>query len=291
VSSSSGPLIRLACALLLLAVSRTVSAGDPALVLGDGLVESGDCDAAITEYKRFLCFHSEDDSASEVYLRIGRAYFALDDSRNAIDSLQRSVEAAVDDATRDERRISAGVLLLAMGDYSAAESGLLRVRTFSSDQQLQRKAVFFLAVCYVYRFEWDDARKELDCYFGGKSSPTIDRLRSLLSTAGRPRCKSERVARTLSTVIPGAGQAYAGDYRGALNALCVNAVFGIPFARSLLDRRLFEASTVFPFFDRYYEGNRANGAKAAREHNDRLSRRHAKLVLDALLKAAAEAPQ
>lgn len=87
-------------------------------------------------------------------------------------------------------------------------------------------------------------------------------------------------------VRPGAGQAYSGDYGEGLKALRINAVFGIPFGRSVLDGRLLDGLSVFSYLQRFYSGNRANSVKAAETHNDRLNRRHAERVLEALAKAA-----
>lgn len=250
------------------------------LAQADDLASAGEYEDAITEYKRFAFFHQSDDRISLVQMKIGKVYWELGDQDRAFDQFLKAVDSASSDQARDEMRINLAVLYLASADYSSAEATLLRVKTFSTDETSQRRAIFLLAITYLYRSRWDEAQDELHTYFKGRSGAELDRLNDLLSPARRPHNKSRRLARQLSTVIPGAGQIYAGNLGDGINALCVNLFFGLPLKRTLADRRVLDVTIELPQFLRYYNGNRNNAEALVDKYNDRRNRSYAARVIE-----------
>jgi len=122
----------------------------------------------------------------------------------------------------------------------------------------------------------------LSAFFDGHDATELERLNTLLARVSRPHGKSRRLARWLSTLVPGSGQIYAGNFGDGLNALCVNLLFGLPLSGSLRDSRYFEVTAELPQFLRYYEGNRDNAGKQVDRYNDRLNRRYAEKVIELL---------
>ena len=122
----------------------------------------------------------------------------------------------------------------------------------------------------------------MSAFLDGRDAAEIERLNKMLAPACRPHGKSRRLARWLSTFVPGSGQIYAGDIGDGLNALCVNLLFGLPLSGSLRDGRYFEVTAELPQFLRYYEGNRDNAGKQVDRYNDRLNRRYAEEIIELL---------
>lgn len=270
------------CALgICLVLPLSVRAEDPALKLAAGLLEIGNYDEAITEYKRFICFNSGDERVSDAYSQIGIAYRNQAQWERALDAFRKSFGTAPNDTLRDERRVHIGMVLIAGQDYGAAEFELLRVFMFSQDPSVRRKAAFFLGVCHVYTFKWEEARKAFAQYFDSYHMLQHEQVDSLLAPAHYPKHKSPDLAKWLSTFVPGSGQIYAGNFSSGLNALGINLGMGYLLARSLLEQRYQDAFIAYlSLFWRYYSGNRYNAERMARECNEQWNRRYSRQVLD-----------
>ena len=143
--------------------------------------------------------------------------------------------------------------------------------------RLYRRALFLQAVAYLYQFRWEDARESLQNYI------TDEKLEVLFEAATDIPLKSTQVARVLSTILPGAGQVYAGDWRGGLNALLLNGVLGALAVDLVLDGYYVDAGLwgVFIFW-RYYRGNTFRAGQAAERFNLQGSRRAADAILQRL---------
>ena len=119
-----------------------------------------------------------------------------------------------------EYQLELAVTLIAARDYDLARLELVKVTMRTLPTQLYRRALFLQAVAYLYQFRWEDARESLRNY------TTDERLDILFEAATDIPLKSAKVAKVLSTILPGAGQVYTGDWRGGLNALLLNVVLG-----------------------------------------------------------------
>jgi len=256
-------------------------AGDTALDLADSLLKIGNNNEAITEYKRFICFNPEDHRISDAYYKIGLAYRRQKKWDDALSALRKSLAMATDDSLRDERRISIGIIFLVSQRYSAAEFDLLRVSSFSKNPYLQQKALFFLGICHLYTFHWAQAQKAFHQCFS--PSEKISQIDSLLTEARHLKYKSPFLAKWLSTILPGMGQIYVGDWRNGLNALAINGLTSYLLLDALVERRFQDALlSHLSLFERYYRGNRQRAEKMARDHNEHLNRLWADRIIENL---------
>lgn len=247
------------------------------LPLGEHLFAQGNYDAAITEYKRFLYFHPSDERIGEVYYNIGLAYRAQGLWTEAATSLRTATHLATDVEAKSEYQLELAVTLLAAQDYDLARLELVKVTMRPLPTQLYRRALFLQAVAYLYQFRWEDARESLRNYI------TDERLDILFEAATDIPLKSEKVAEVLSTILPGAGQVYAGDWRGGLNALLLNGVLGVLAVDLVLDGYYIDAGLwgVFIFW-RYYRGNTFRAGQAAERFNQEESHKAADAILQRL---------
>ncbi len=270
---------------LLFFAAFTVSASDPALDLGDRLFALGHYDAAITEYKRFLFFSATPPQAGEVQFKIGLAYRAQEWWVEAVEAMIAAIQLTTETELQAERRVELAVTLIASGTYDLALLELIKVDMQSQSAQLRQRARFLRGIAYLYQFKWEQARSVFHAYFdeipsAAGAAAEIDTL--FLDAHNRPQ-KSEKVARLLSTFLPGLGQTYAGDWKNGLNALLLNGVLGYVTLDAAIERDYDDALLSFFFlFHRYYSGNRYRAAEAAQTFNDRENRQHVEKILQAL---------
>jgi tetratricopeptide (TPR) repeat protein len=78
-------------------------------------------------------------------------------------------------------------------------------------------------------------------------------------------------AKFLSIIFPGAGQAYAGDMRGALNSFLLNAGLGTLAVYTAVNYTFLEgASSIMPWLIRYYMGGFGHAqATAIKKQNEK----------------------
>ena len=247
------------------------------LSLGRHLSAQENHDAAITEYKRFLYFHPDDARVGEVYYNIGLAYRAQGLWTEAVTALRTATHLATDAEAKSEYQLELAVTLIAAQDYDLARLEVVKVTMRPLPTQLYRRALFLQAVAYLYQFRWEDARESLRNY------TTDERLEVLFEAATDIPLKSIKIARVLSTIFPGAGQVYAGDWRGGLNALLLNGVLGVFAVDLVLDGYYVDAGLwgVFIFW-RYYRGNTFRAGQAAERFNQEESHKAADAILQRL---------
>ena len=262
---------------LLFFFSFTVMTEAHPLSVGKHLFAQGNYDAAITEYKRFLFFHPDDECIAEAYHNIGLAYRGQGLWTEAITAFRIAIHHATDDESKSEYQLTLAVTLIATQDYDLAQLELIKVTLRSPSASLYRRALFLRAVAYIYQFRWDEARKVL------KNWGTDERLDLLFDEALNVPQKSVKVARILSTILPGAGQVYAGNWRGGINALLLNSTLGFLTLDAVLDRYYTDALLWGGLvFWRYYRGNTFRAGEAAAQFNQQRTQQAAEAILQRL---------
>ena len=255
----------------------TATAEELPLSLGRHLASQGSYDAAITEYKRFLFFHSDDARIGEVYYNIGLAYRAQELWTEAITALRAATYLAANSEAKSEYQLELAVTLIASQNYDLAQLELIKVTMRTPSALLYRRALFLQAVVYIYQFRWEEAQESLRNY------TTDERLDTLFNAAKDMPRKSVNVARRLSTIFPGAGQIYVGDWRGGLNAFVLNGALGFLTVDTLLDGHYVDAALwVGLIVLRYYRGNTFRAEQVAEQFNLQKSRRAAEAILQRL---------
>lgn len=259
-----------------------------ALDLAERFFDSGNYEEAITEYKRFIFYNPQSESISYAYYKIGLAYRNEKKWNESINALHLSIQTATSESIKNEREIALAVVLIASGNYSDAEFQLLKVESFSPFLLLRRKAAFFRGIASLYAHKWKDARTAFQKYFKEDSlfeSSVLSRsLDSLLLLAQYLKYKSPRLAKILSTILPGSGQIYAGDILNGLNSLVINSLTGYLLVSSLIKGDFTGAILIYvPLFQRYYLGNRFRAEKIAENYNKKLNEKIINNILRTIL--------
>jgi tetratricopeptide (TPR) repeat protein len=272
--SSFGDPAALTLALSLFASPTTqLAAPDRVLALADTLRERGLADDAITEYRRYIFFNSERSGAQTAgaYAHMARVYRDTGNRDRELEALEQAIQAEEDDDAREERRVDLAAAHLALGRYDAADFILIKVETFTASDRVKSRAAFLRGVSSLYQGKWDDARAAFARYGAAgdaEARATGERIERMLSSRALPSAKSPALARALSIVVPGSGEMYAGQWRGGVNALLINAATGTLLIRDLAAGQLREALFDFNLlFRRFYAGNRQRAARAVAQFN------------------------
>lgn len=263
---------------------------DRALDLGEKYFNSGNYYDAINEFKRYIFFNTKNEDAdlSYAYFKMGTAYRNKQEWKLALDALQKSVQTAKSDISRDERRISLAVTQISCKNYSAAKFGLIKLEMYSKYEDLRKKAYFFHGICALYEFSWDEAgtafEEHFNIYPDEKLVSKRTKVNAVLEDALKAKYKSPSLAKCLSTFFPGTGQVYCGDWNNGLNALAINISTGYFLINDLLKRRYQDVifNSLF-LFRRFYEGNRYLAKKAAIRYNQHLNKQFAEKILKILM--------
>ena len=259
----------------------TLTAEELSLSLGRHLFAQSNYDAAITEYKRFLFFHPDDARVAEVYHNIGLAYRAQGLWTEAVTALRTATHYTADSESRSEYQLALAVTLIASQNYDLAQLELIKVTLRTPSVQRYRRALFLRGVAYVYQFRWNEARAVL------KNWRTDEKLDLLFDKAINAPQKSVKVAGVLSTILPGAGQVYASNWRGGLNALLLNSALGFLTVDAALDRHYTNALLWGGLaFWRYYRGNVFRAGETAEQFNKQQTQQAAEAILQRLQEMA-----
>jgi len=268
---------------LIMVFSTEPVLSDEALKVADGLLEQGHYDQAITEYKRFVFFNPENERASYAFYKIGLAYRAGRNWQGSIDAFKASVRTAGDAEMANEQRLVLATTLIASGNYSLARLELLRIIEFSGEASLRAKARYFDGIAALYMFDWDAVERAFGDFYSesseGRMANRVGQISPVLLEA-RQSYKSAGLAGFLSTLLPGLGQIYAGDWRDGLNALAINAVGIGLLANAVYHKDYTNAALVSSISMRYYMGNRYRAQVDVRKHNESMDRQNAMEILN-----------
>jgi TM2 domain-containing membrane protein YozV len=254
------------------------------LELAEKLFSDENFEEAIIEYKRFIFFNPESESISYAYYKIGIAYRNMEKWSDAIESLKLSIQFAKSDSFQDEVKLALSIVLLAMGNYSLAELKLLELENFTLYSNIRKKAIFFRGIACLYSYKWKIAKEAFNLYFSDDTSSLKYIIDSILSQAEKTKYKSPKLAKMLSTILPGLGQIYVGNIRHGINAFIINLLTGYLLVINLLDKNYFGVwATYTSLFRRYYQGNKFHAERLAREYNEQINRKVLNSILNKLL--------
>ena len=272
-----------ATAILFAADSPAPDAGGPDPVLGfaHSLYQEGDYYRAITEAKRYLYLRGR-EGAPEATLLIGECYLAGQQWTAAAATLEPLVAAAPPGEVGADASFALADARIGAGDYDLAA---LEYRRFGDDfPDDPRAALSWLRVAWARMFAADViatyepkkgrvafAAAARDLELVPADSPEKARAVKLAAAARRLATLSLRspaLAGTLSAIIPGTGQMYAGRWKDGIIAQFVNGIFiaGIVESYELGNK---VASGILVLFEMgWYSGNIYSAINSAHRAND-----------------------
>jgi tetratricopeptide (TPR) repeat protein len=160
---------------------------------------------------------------------------------------------APSDSLKNEALVQKSAAFLLQGRFPEARREILSIETKGSSFWAERKTLYTAACLYGER---DFSASEKTMMTLAENDPNKRKaLKKAYRKAKKINKKKPKTAKTLSMVIPGAGQLYAGDYRNALNSFGLNAVMGYWFYYTAISLSLSDAVlSTGPWLFRYYAG-------------------------------------
>ena len=254
---------------------------EPAIDLGDYLFNLKSFNQAVTEYKRFLFFHPDGPKSSEVIYQIGLAYRSDQLWGQAIQSMNSAFQRTNDSEFRSKIQLDLAVTYLASNQPDLALPKLINVLSQPRSSQLYRRTLFLKGITEIYLFNWEGARSTFKTYFGDTSR--FDQVDRIISQALKSPKKSVSFTKILSTILPGSGQIYAGNWTDGFNALVLNGLLGYTSFSAAKSGNYRDVSFLtFFLWMRYYLGNRDNAGKIAYQINRNQDLAFSKLILEKL---------
>ncbi|MCD6525389.1 MAG: tetratricopeptide repeat protein [Desulfuromonas sp.] len=232
------------------------------LGFADALYAEGDYYRAVTEYKRFLHENPTANQLPRVKLNIARCYLYAERWEQAEQSLELLKTSFPTTTEQDYASLLYAEIPYRQGNYSLTSQrahGLnLSPQLLSHQQNLRLWAL-------AQQGRYNEASNLI------KQQPELSPLTPReITTLQQLPLKSPRLAGTLSAVLPGAGQLYAGRYREAGMSLALNAAF-LCGGLQAIDTGNEILGGILLFFEAgWYGGNIYNAMNSTHKYNRHL---------------------
>ena len=218
--------------------------------LAESLFAFEQYEAALKHYHR-VAFFAGDSMQATVFPRIAECYFQTNDFRNSILYYELASNTTVNDSLRNEYLFARVLSYYILEEYDYALQQLYAFRE-SNNPHLIDRFHFYHAVISMKRADPDMALDHFILLVD--DNDVADELRALFKKA-RLHHPKPRLAKMLSIIVPGLGQAYSGDFQNAANSFMLNGLlagltYSIAVKYSLLDAGL----STFSWLHRYYMG-------------------------------------
>lgn len=216
-------------------------------------------DVAVSAYMRSAYF-SDSTLQAITNLKIGNCYFAMNDFRNALRFYDLSSRYTLPDSIFDELCFKRATCCLLMNDFENTLVQMASVRD-NNNPEIIEKREFYLGIANFGLKDFAKSEKYfVSCIHNNDSVIAI--IHGLFSENNKLEKINPRVAKMLSTFIPGAGQMYAGDIKNSVNSFLLNAALLGLLGYTAYKYTVFDSFiAVFPWFWRYYEGGRIKAAQ------------------------------
>jgi tetratricopeptide (TPR) repeat protein len=236
------------------------------LGLGDAFMADGEYYRAVTEYLRYLYLFPDAERAPYALLQIGLAHFRGGDYPRAIDYFAR-VRATYAPDYFAAAAYHEGLCYERLNQPAKARDAFERAVVFDTAAAKAREALIGKALGLVRQGDLAGGRTELErfraLYPEEPRTGNITRAETLIDAQAAIPRKSPLLAGTLSAIVPGSGQAYAGNYRDGLAALLVNGLFIAGTAVAIDQENYATAAVVGGIGLPFYLGNIYGAANAA----------------------------
>ena len=215
----------------------------------------------VTELKRLLFFDQNSEYIYEANLLIGKSYKQGAKFSDAIRHLTLAEINAENIDELYETRIE--IIRINILRRTTREAFKLLDSLGSDERFIDKKdeIKYWRGWAYMFADDWEEAAQtfaEID---------TNHVLKTLAEEVGDD-LYSVSFAKTISYIIPGAGQIYTGEYISGLLSLGWNVLWGYLTIEAFIAERIFDGIVIANFlWLRFYRGNLQNAENFAMEKN------------------------
>ncbi len=224
----------------------------------------GNTQEAISLYRRVLYFDSLNIHSYDACRNLATCYISVNDYPRAREFSRMAGNLAPTDSLRAEQIFQLAYLYLLGNDYHYALIELLGLKE-SGSGYFQMKRNFYLGVAC---FQQTDYQKSIGYFLECIDTTNLERRVELINIMEEvmqiEKRYNPKTAKILSMILPGLGQLYCGEYKGAVNSLALTAGLASLYIITIYNYSFVDASvSVLPWFQRYYQGGYQNAEKAA----------------------------
>ncbi|MHA2101330.1 MAG: hypothetical protein ACW99A_21950 [Candidatus Kariarchaeaceae archaeon] len=216
---------------------------------------------AITEFKRLLFFDNSDEYRYTGNSLIGSSY---KQGAKFSDAIYHLTLAEIN-ARNEEELYNSRIDIIRVNILRRTTDRALKLLdSLHADKRFNKKIDdinYWRGWAYIFADDWKSA---------SNTFAKIDSTHELKKLADNidEELYSVSFAKTISYIIPGAGQIYTGEYISGLLSLGWNVLWGYLTIKSFIDERIFDGIVIANFlWLRFYRGNLQNAEKFAEEKN------------------------
>jgi tetratricopeptide (TPR) repeat protein len=236
--------------------------------LADQFFREGDYEGAVREYKRFLFFYPRNDRTEEALLKTARSYFRGQKWEEALSACDHLVSRNPAPLVKSEAFRIRGDVMAVKRQYAEARISFGKAREAAPNTRAADEAQFQIARTYLREEKWKEAADEFRKIDKTSAlSPQSDSLAQGLDRIAEVPQKSPAVAGVLSAVLPGAGQAYCGEYGRAAISFLLNGVFIWGIVESFRNDNNVMGGILTLFEVGWYSANVLNAVNSAEKYN------------------------
>ncbi len=262
---------------LLVAYSLQAHPADSVIVaMGDYFFTQQNYSGAITEYQRALFYNPRTPYKGYIWTKLALANEALTHFDIAASFYRKALLLPLPRQLKNKLRFRLALSYVRAGKFPLATLELMKLNHQIPDAHIRQTVTAFQLMVLILQNQWKQAYqtlKQLQTLWSHnpEAASVLHQLEiPLAELAQHPRLKSPTTAQRLSTVLPGLGQMYAGDWKNGLNALLINVGTTYLLWQSLTIRSYLDLVLLGSFvWWRYYEGNRVRTALIVEERNTR----------------------
>jgi tetratricopeptide (TPR) repeat protein len=233
-------------------IKTTAQEPGVAVAFADRQYQSGNYQSAVREYQRAILF-CEGSSKPYLQRQAGLCFFSLNDFDRARQFLLEASNAFPDDSMKMECLFTAISCSIQQGKFFTALKELSLIPETNRDF-FNRKKFFYSGICYWSTNRYETAFDSFRQCLPGNNQDKILRLQSIETAFQKPANPNPRLAFLLS-LLPGAGQIYAGDVKGGISSLLIcSALVATGYVSMVTLKSNIFLLYLIPWIQRYYVG-------------------------------------
>ncbi|MGZ3862372.1 MAG: hypothetical protein ACXVPN_03355 [Bacteroidia bacterium] len=260
--------------------------------MGDSLHSAGNYRDASLAYEKAIYFNSNPLSKAQLSLKRAQTLKQISSFDIAEQTLSRVDLSTLSDSMIYLVKYNAALCAYLNADFSMAESHLIQLIYFGRDTSKIHNCFPLYALTLNELNKYDSAKKYLTAYVQRSYVPDNEtakvRLReidSLYAAKSHPHLKRVRKAKTMSLIIPGLGQMYAGYWGEGITAMACNAIF-LGLTGVGIYYKYYVTSVLYSYtvFTKFYSGNLSRVEYLVKKRNYRVEKNYHSALKQNILK-------
>lgn len=231
---------------------------------------------AITEFYRCAFLTDDTQVKAESYMGVGFCYRELDQLEQALVAFQKAKRFKPGPIQSQEIDMAVGTIMIYKGEYSLSQIQIIPIILAAQSDSIRVEALQLLIISAILEHDW----AKVENYCKQFQLNNYNTIIPILEKAKRQGKKSAEKAKWLSSLMPGLGQLYAGDYVNAVKSFLLNG-FNFYIMGNFLYNKNYENALIYFLFigERYYSGGRFRAGLAVKTAQEKRNSRFARELL------------